>query len=251
MTDFIVLLSEKAKTGKTSLSINVASLLAKKGYLVTLIDMDFHSPSLYNYFIDERIEKKVSIDEYLLGSEDPGLIVELTPILKKYSPEMKTGGDLFCIFADTEMGRMEGIENSEKEKSESITRLIRLINYDILDREFIVNKNREHLGSPDFVILDLDINSIFWLTNGLSLIDIVFMLGPSTVVTNQNKLHSWQVLEVFESHGKTIESFLPIPFHKDLYQNEYLTVLRHPNHEYSKYVESITSRILSDKLGFD
>jgi Mrp family chromosome partitioning ATPase len=60
MTDFIVLLSEKAKTGKTSLSINVASLLAKKGYLVTLIDMDFHSPSLYNYFIEERVEKKVS-----------------------------------------------------------------------------------------------------------------------------------------------------------------------------------------------
>ncbi len=251
MTDFIVLLSEKSNTGKTSLSINVASLLAKKGYLVALIDMDFHNPSLYNYFIEEGIEKKVSINDYLLGSENPGLIIELTPVVKKYSPEMRTGGDLFCIFADTENERMEGIEHSAKEKSESVRRLIRLINYDILDREFVVNKNREHLGSPDFVILDLDINSIFWLTNGLSLIDIVFMVEPSKIVTNQNKLHSWQVLEVFESHGKTIESFPPIPFYKDLYQNEFLTVLRHPSHEYSRYVESITSRILSNKIDFD
>ena len=53
MTEYIVFLN-KFNTGKTSLSVNVASLLARKGYLVALIDMDFHNPSLYNYFSGER-----------------------------------------------------------------------------------------------------------------------------------------------------------------------------------------------------
>jgi cellulose biosynthesis protein BcsQ len=246
LTNFIVFLSGGENTGKTSLNINVASLLAKKGYLVALIDMDFHNPSLYNYFSDERIEKKSSLNDYILGSENPDLIVELTPVIEKYSFEMKTGGDLFCIFADAEDEQMTRMEHSEREKLAAVRRLIRLINYDIFDRDFTANKNREYLGNPDFVILDLDINSIFWFTNGLSLIDTVFM--PSGILATVDELHSWQVLEVFESHGKKIELFPPIPFHKDLYQDEFLTVLRYPYHAYSKYVNSIASQALENKL---
>jgi len=92
--------------------------------LVTLIDMDFHNPSLYNYFSGERIERKVSLNDYILGSENTDLIVELTPVVERYSLEVKTGGDLFCIFADAEDEQMTRMEHSEKEKLASVRRLI-------------------------------------------------------------------------------------------------------------------------------
>ena len=71
MTEYIVFLSGKVNTGKTSLSVNVASLLARKGYLVALIDMDFHNHYLYNYFSGEKIERKVSLNDYILVSDNP------------------------------------------------------------------------------------------------------------------------------------------------------------------------------------
>jgi cellulose biosynthesis protein BcsQ len=251
MTEYIVFHSGKVNTGKTSLSVNVASLLARKGYLVALIDMDFHNPSLYNYFSGERLERKVSLNDYILGSDNPDLIVELTPVLKRYSSGMKTGGDLFCVFAKAADEKIALMEHSEQEKLTSVRRLIRLINCDIFDREFTVNKNREYLGNPDFVILDLDINSMFWFTNGLSLIDTVFTTTqPSRVLATHNDVQYMHILDVFESHGKKIESLPAIPFHKDLYQREFLTVLRYPHHDYSRYVNSITSQALQNKIEY-
>ncbi|MEP6577042.1 MAG: hypothetical protein ABJB85_11495 [Nitrososphaerota archaeon] len=250
ITEYIVFLSSKVNTGKTSLSVNVASLLAKKGYLVALIDLNFHNPSMYNYFSSEGIESKVSLNDYILGSENPNLIVELTPVIERYSLDMKTGGDLFCIFARAEDEKMTKMEQSGSNKLALVKRLIRLISCDIFDREFTVNRNREYLGNPDFVILDLDINSIFWFTNGLSLIDTVFTIDPSGILATPDETHYFQVLDVFESHGKKIESLPPIPFYKDLYQNEFLTVLRYPHHEYSKYVSSITSQALENKIAY-
>jgi cellulose biosynthesis protein BcsQ len=250
MTEYIVFLSGKVNTGKTSLSVNVASLLASKGYLVALIDMDFHNPSLYNYFSGEKIERKVSLNDYILGSDNPDLIVELTPVLEKYSLGMKTGGDLFCVFAKAADEKITRMEHSELEKLTSVRRLIRLISCDIFDREFTVNKNREYLGNPDFVILDLDINSMFWFTNGLSLIDTVFTTQPSRKLATHNDVQYFQILDVFESHGKKIESLPAIPFHKDLYPREFLTVLRCPRHEYSRYINSITSQALENRINY-
>ena len=115
MTEYIVFHSGKVNTGKTSLSVNVASLLARKGYLVALIDMDFHNPSLYNYFKGERLERKVSLNDYILGSDNPDLIVELTRVLERYSSVMKTGGDLFCVFAKAKTKiRMHGAFRTRK-----------------------------------------------------------------------------------------------------------------------------------------
>ena len=114
-----------------------------------------------------------------------------------------------------------------------------------------MNKNREYLGNPDFVILDLDINSMFWFTNGLSLIDTVFTtVQPSRGLATDNDVQYLQILDVFESHGKKIESLPAIPFHKDLYQREFLTVLRYPHHDYSRYVNSITSQALQNKIEY-
>ena len=251
MTEVIAFLSDKQNNGKTSLGINIASLLAKKGYLVTLVDLNFSHPSLYSYFNGEEVEKKSTINDFILGSDNPYLIVRLTSVIEKYSSMIKKGGDLFCIFADPKDSEMDRMEVSGKKRLDSVSRLIRLINYDLFDREFAVNKNCEYLGRPDFVILDLDIESIFWFTNGLSLIDTIFVTGQSELIATCNELHSWQVLEVFESHGKKMETYPSIPFHKDLYPGEFLTVLRYPYHEYSNYVESFTSRILSNKMDFE
>ena len=91
-----------------------------------------------------------------------------------------------------------------------------------------MNKNREYLGNPDFVILDLDINSMFWFANGLSLIDTVFTTQPSRKLATHNDVQYFQILDVFESHGEKIESLPAIPFHKDLYPREFLTVPEMP-----------------------
>jgi hypothetical protein len=244
LTNCIVFGSGIFNTGTTSLSVNVASLLAQKGYLVTLIDMDFHNPSVYKYFRRENVEKKVTLNDYLLGSENPDLIVDLTPIVERYSLEVKTGGGLFCIFADAQNEHITEIKHLEQGKSTSIRRLKRLVDYDIFDREFTVNKNREHLGNPDFVILDINIDSKFWLSNGLALTDTVFAVEPFLAIGNGTKFFYWQILNVFQSYGKKIQLIPPIPFYKNLYRSEFLTALRYPEHIYSGYVKSVSSLVL-------
>ncbi|MHA2295216.1 MAG: MinD/ParA family ATP-binding protein [Candidatus Hodarchaeales archaeon] len=65
--------SFKGGTGKTSLIINIAAMLAMKGYDITLLDFDFGAPSLHTifnvnpeYYLNDFISEKCKVDDLLV-----------------------------------------------------------------------------------------------------------------------------------------------------------------------------------------
>jgi len=64
MTYSIAFHSYKGGTGKTTIASNLSAFLAKKGYIVCLLDLDIYAPSLQTYF---EITPKKWINDYLYG----------------------------------------------------------------------------------------------------------------------------------------------------------------------------------------
>ena len=66
MKKIIAIHSYKGGTGKTSLSVNLAASLAKRGRKVAILDLDFRAPSLFSILKMEK--SNVWLNDYLNGA---------------------------------------------------------------------------------------------------------------------------------------------------------------------------------------
>ena len=100
MTKSIAFHSYKGGTGKTTLAVNLASLLAKRGSRVFILDLDVYAPSLQSYFgegVHTRIKKY--FNDYIGGGcEVEDLIFDLTPTIKDYSKQGRNLRKPFWLF---------------------------------------------------------------------------------------------------------------------------------------------------------
>ena len=79
LTKCIAFHSYKGGTGKTTIGANFAACLTRKGYKVSLIDLDVYAPSLQSYF---DVEPSKSINDYLYSNaEVEDVMVDMTPLL--------------------------------------------------------------------------------------------------------------------------------------------------------------------------
>lgn len=110
--------SHKGGTGKTTLSINLAVLLAKQGYNVCLLDADFSAPNLQTFF---RSNPKKYLNDFINNtatSEECIYQIELTPKLE---------GKLFIGYADpTSKGLDQMINIDNKTAGKMLKRLYQL-----------------------------------------------------------------------------------------------------------------------------
>ncbi len=88
----LAILSHKGGVGKTSIAVNLAIHLAKRGKHVCLLDADFHGPSLFTFF--QRSSTTHWLNGYLLGE------VRVENCLENVAPALKLPGNLFIAFAD-------------------------------------------------------------------------------------------------------------------------------------------------------
>jgi MinD-like ATPase involved in chromosome partitioning or flagellar assembly len=79
LTKCIAFHSYKGGTGKTTIGANFAACLTRKGYKVSLIDLDVYAPSLQSYF---DVEPSKSINDYLYSNaEVEDVMVDMTPLV--------------------------------------------------------------------------------------------------------------------------------------------------------------------------
>ncbi len=194
MTKSIAFHSYKGGTGKTTLAVNLASLLAKRGSRVFILDLDVYAPSLQSYFgegVHTRIKKY--FNDYIGGGcEVEDLIFDLTPTIKDYNKQGEISGSLFGCFSSPKREDILRIEGVREDKNK----------LNMLKR-FIIMKEKlftEH--DADYIILDSSPGIRFWAINALAVADTVLLtLKMGDLDIQGTKMIAKEILEAFKEHG--------------------------------------------------
>lgn len=121
----IAIHSYKGGTGKSVISVNLASALANEGKDVALLDLDLRAPSLDATF---KAEGKHWINDLLEGRCEP------LDVLTDYSKQKGTPGRLFVALANPAMEAIrETVGRDKRWEVRALRRLLRLRDY-LLER---------------------------------------------------------------------------------------------------------------------
>lgn len=183
MGSCIALHSYKGGTGKTTLSANIAALLAKKGYNVILLDLDVYAPSLFSYFYG-KIPKMPNkwLNDYLLGScQIDDFLVDVTPIIRSHDVNKEISGKLTAGFTSPSTDYIIKMDQLQTVKGKTISRFVSLKDQLIMDK------------SADYVIFDTSPGLRFFAINAIAIADIILLVlkmgdmdiaGTRTIVTD-------------------------------------------------------------------
>jgi len=121
--------SYKGGTGKSTLSANIAALLAKEGKKTVLLDFDFRGPNLGTLFdTSYNINPAKTINDFLFDSS-----VNLDDII--HDMEKEIGIPLSVCFASTDFHDIQKIIRADKhQRQKNLKRILRL--KDILAEEY-------------------------------------------------------------------------------------------------------------------
>jgi MinD-like ATPase involved in chromosome partitioning or flagellar assembly len=255
--------SYKGGTGKTTLIANLAATFAMRGMRVCLLDCDFYAPSLSMYF---RKKPKVYLNDLLAGD------AEIFDVLVDLSSELDINGELFVGFASPRKEDVHEIEIAHNMNWQ----------YDAIRRFLAANKKLFSENKIDYVFLDTSPGIRYWSLNTIATADLLFLLmkisdvdiigtkrmirdiyeslaelgskyfiilnktpGASPINEYQEKqnhkmLWESEIEKELDTHVVcSVPCFCDVQFNK----HEYLTVLRNPDHPFSKNVLDIANKI--------
>jgi chromosome partitioning protein len=203
MPNCIAFHSYKGGTGKTTISANVAALLAKKGYRVFLLDLDVYAPSLQTYFNEEKPKKW--INDFLFGNaEVDDILVDLTPTLDNYgnsnfssssssSSKDKPNGKLMAGFSNSKREEIYKLESGGKQENSKM----QLLRKFILLREQLLSSH-----DADYIIIDTSPGIRYWSINALAVADILFLtLKMDELDIEGTKTIAQEIYSSFTRHG--------------------------------------------------
>ena len=153
--------SYKGGTGKTTLSINLAGLLANKGHRVCLLDCDLYAPSFSTYFQNIVTFPNKFINDYLYNK------CALNEILINISDSLKilNNGKLEIAFSNPDKNEIVKFDSLDfQERKNALQRFIQAKNKILLEHKF------------DYLIIDTSPGIKFWPINCLSISDIIFLV---------------------------------------------------------------------------
>ena len=165
VTQCIAFHSYKGGTGKTTIASNLAAMLAAKGYIVSLLDLDVYAPSLQAYF-------ETSPDKWIndLLSEDAkvgDVMVDKTSIVKELSASSGNKvGKLWIGFSNPQKEEIYKLEGGGKQTNTKIQLLRKFIRL----REDLVSE-----FNSDYVIIDTSPGIRYWSINSLAIADTLFL----------------------------------------------------------------------------
>jgi chromosome partitioning protein len=152
--------SYKGGTGKTTIAANLAAALARKGYCVTLLDLDIYGPSFSSYFncfnpknwINDFLEERASLGDILIDFSD---------VLEGGRGKLYVG---FSSFHKDDIYKLDiNINQARTSKSKSLKKFLLL-------REEIVSEKK-----ADYIIMDTSPGVRFWSINALAVSDTILL----------------------------------------------------------------------------
>ncbi|MCK5346813.1 MAG: MinD/ParA family protein [Candidatus Heimdallarchaeota archaeon] len=254
--------SYKGGTGKTHLSANLATALARRGYKTCILDLDFRGPNLQTLC---GVETKTSINDLLF---DPDLSSE--DILVSFEEEYQI--PLFAAFASTDFRKMgEIVRADKKQRQRSLKRILKLrdelsdANFDftIIDTSPGVQmESIDGLVISDATCLvlkadDFDISGTKSMVTQLySLLDSINYVILNRVVAEscppEEGVWSSADLEQVKKFENTIknemrmEVLTSIPCFCEVAREGSRNIfsLKHPDHPFSKHIDNLASALL-------
>jgi chromosome partitioning protein len=169
MNKAIAFHSYKGGTGKSTISSNLAAMLATKGFRVVLLDLDVYAPSLNGYF---RRKPKHWINDFLFENLAIGEILEdLTGALYEFPPSKRTAaqekkGQLLVGFSNPSKDEVYRLDSSLRQgatKTELLRKFIRM-------REDIADNT-----DADYILIDTSPGIRYWSINSLAVADTIIL----------------------------------------------------------------------------
>ncbi len=287
MVKTIAFHSYKGGTGKTTIAANLSTLLVSKGFNVLLIDMDVYAPSLHVYFnakpdrwINNYLLDNLEFTDVIYDYTK--LIQDFSSV-----PSYNKQGIFNVVFSNPKKEEITSldIQNKSASKSQMLKKMLFLrektnpnIEYDfiILDtspgiRHWSINS----LAIADIIILSLKMDHIdvegtkqmasdvyksfidYGAKSYLLLNRIAGYCTPSksnTEIDSKPGRFEFTMLEQSETM-KGLENYLKmdvvstIPCYCDIQfeRQEFITVLKHPNHPFANDMNDLINKILIDK----
>lgn len=165
MTTSIAFHSYKGGTGKTTIASNFAALLAKKGYSVSLLELDVYAPSLHSYF---NIEPKKWTNDFLNSSSKiDEVIIDVSRLLYSTNNNISNGsytGKLYVGFCNPKREEVSKLDSGTNEiRKKQFQKLILL-------REQLISSYHN-----DFIVIDTSPGIKHWSINALTVADLFIL----------------------------------------------------------------------------
>jgi len=277
MTRCIAFHSYKGGSGKTTIASNLSAMLALRGFKVSLLDLDVYAPSLHAYFdhsptnwINDYLHDRAKVADVL---------VDMTYRITQYAKSSTNqSGKLWVGFSNPDKDAVIKLEGEAKQQSERIGLLRKFIQLrEILISEFdcdyiIIDTSPgirywsiNSLAIADTLILTLkfdklDINGTkkmahdiydslkklgaksFLLPNRMSgyCVPHTPILSETSQGSSFSQLNATSISSLL-SNEIGMEIIAAIPCYCDIQfsTDEFLSVLRYPDHPFAKQLEKL------------
>lgn len=279
MENVITFHSYKGGVGKTTLATNLAALLAKKGKNVCIVDFDTSAPSIHSYFgLDNDHNKKNTLNNYLVGEcKVDDLLVDITPMANLSNIGTLPGKIFGCLSSPRrkDILKME-VSREDMSLMKLLKRFIELvemirsngIDYVIIDSSsgnIFWIKNALAISKTIFIVLkmqDVGIVGSNHITD--QIVDqfrekedyrnrLVLNMVPGYCVPNRHDTVNFlppiddSVKRFLDTNVSDITAYIPCYCDIQFAKREFLTVLSHPNHPFSKNIAGLEELIHSPK----
>jgi septum site-determining protein MinD len=245
--------SYKGGTGKTLLSVNLATTLANKGKKICLLDLDFRAPSLQAIF--ETCKPEYWLNDYMNGA------CAIDRVLTDCSSNYVANGKIFVGLANpsTEAIR-EMISKDRKWEMKALGRILSLKNSLLKELGF------------DYVIFDTSPGLQYSSINAVVSADVVFVVAtPNKSDVEGTQLMINELYELFGKKTRIIANQVPLEFIRSRNLGSKLTDLesiqspivgviacscdihnaeggcflasQKPNHQFTKVLQEIAAKI--------
>jgi len=184
--------SYKGGTGKTLVSVNLATMLASKGKKVCLLDLDFRAPSLHAIFSNSKPEYWVN--DYLNGA------CQIDQTLSKSSSNCMASGEMFVGLANPSTEAIR--EMTCKDRKWEMRALGRLLSL----RNSLLKHSRY-----DYIIFDTSPGLQYSSINAVISADVVFVVATSDtceIEGTRRMIH--ELYELFDKKVEVIANMVPI-----------------------------------------
>lgn len=174
MTNCIAFHSYKGGTGKSTISSNLAALMATQGFSVVLLDLDVYAPSLQTYFntrprkwINDFLFDQADLDEVIIDSNS----ILINFLKENGNADNKTisnldKGKFYVGFSSTskeDIYKLDGFARQETSK-------VQLLRKFIMMREEISEQY-----DPDYIIIDTSPGIRYWSINALAVANAILL----------------------------------------------------------------------------